>query len=124
MRLKSGRENVGRELLERAQSGGATPLWAEHIGRDQHEVNIVAETNPPRNHSIGAQAQRLILRLREGPVTTIEAAKELDIIQPPSVVRYLREKGYRIATHWVYGVTDDGRVPHRIGKYVLLAEAA
>lgn len=84
----------------------------------------MAETNHCGNHSIAAQAERMIGRLREGPVTTIEAAKTLDIIQPPSVVRYLRERGYRISTEWVYGVTEDGRTPHRVGKYVLISEAA
>ncbi|WP_370601058.1 helix-turn-helix domain-containing protein [Pseudomonas nitroreducens] len=62
--------------------------------------------------------------LRKGPITTLEAANELDIVHPPNTIRRLRNKGHEIITHWTYQATDDGREPHRVAKYVLLREAS
>ncbi|WP_281273478.1 helix-turn-helix domain-containing protein [[Pseudomonas] urumqiensis] len=78
----------------------------------------------PDNHSTEAQALRLIQALRVGPVTTIDAALGLDIVHPPSTVRYLRRKGWGIVTEWAHEATGPGRKPHRVGRYVLVKEAA
>jgi len=96
----------------------------QHIGSHQHEDRIVTDHPSPFNHSTEAQAQRLVQALRVGPVTTIAAAKTLDIVHPPSTVRYLRRKGWRILTEWAYEPTEIGRRPHRVGLYVLVKEAA
>tara|TARA_B100000446_G_C10352513_1_gene270070 strand:+ start:62 stop:397 length:336 start_codon:yes stop_codon:yes gene_type:complete len=85
---------------------------------------ILAQEPDFVDHSTEAQAGRLLAALRCNPVSTIEAAKVLDIVHPPSTVRYLRAKGYVIHTDWTYLATGRGRKPHRVGKYVLIKEAA
>ncbi|EQM76416.1 helix-turn-helix domain-containing protein [Stutzerimonas stutzeri] len=95
-----------------------------HIGEHQREDHIVPDIPSPVNHSTEAQALRLVQALRAGPITTIRAAQELDIVHPPSTVRYLRRKGWGILTEWAYEPTERGRRPHRVGLYVLVKEAA
>lgn len=73
-------------------------------------------------HSTIAQAQRLAQALKTGPVSTIDAAQTLDIVHPPSIVRWLRNRGYSIKTEWIYMTTEPGRRPHRVGLYVLASE--
>ncbi|MNC13842.1 hypothetical protein D3C75_615990 [compost metagenome] len=74
------------------------------------------------NHCTKAQALRLVSALRSGPVTTLEAAQALDIVHPPSTIRWLRNRGFSIRTEWTYAASGSGRRPHRIGCYVLLGE--
>lgn len=76
------------------------------------------------NHSTAAQAHRLAQALRIGPVSTIDAAQVLDIVHPPSTVRWLRRKGFSIKTEWTYRKTEPGRPSHRVGLYVLDGEPA
>lgn len=76
------------------------------------------------DHSTEAQAYRLMHALRTGPVSTIDAAQALDIVHPPSSVRWLRARGYQIKTEWTYRTTEPGRRPHRVGLYVLASEPA
>lgn len=76
------------------------------------------------SHSSAEQERKMMAALRAGPITTLEAANDLDIVHPPSTIRRLREKGHQILTHWTYQATDDGRAPHRVAKYVLLREAS
>lgn len=85
---------------------------------------ILAHPDPFVDHSSEAQAARLLEALRVGPVSTVDAARSLDIIHPPSTVRYLRSRGYVIATEWTRLSTGPGRKPHRVGLYVLIEEAA
>ncbi|MGO3029128.1 helix-turn-helix domain-containing protein [Pseudomonas helleri] len=74
------------------------------------------------NHSTKAQGARLVQALRLGPVSTIDAARQLDIIHPPATVRWLRNRGYDIRTDWAYCPTEPGRRPHRVGLYSLYGE--
>ncbi|RON53112.1 hypothetical protein BK665_15830 [Pseudomonas frederiksbergensis] len=65
----------------------------------------------------------MIEALRNGSVSTIEAAKDLDIVQPPSTIRRLRKKGFEIRTYWTLRSTEPGRSPHRVANYILMREA-
>nr|WP_315416346.1 helix-turn-helix domain-containing protein [uncultured Pseudomonas sp.] len=62
--------------------------------------------------------------LRNGPVSTIEAARDLDIVQPPNTIRRLRKKGHEIRTYWTHQSTEPSRPPHRVAKYILMREAS
>ena len=75
-------------------------------------------------HSSTEQDRKMIEALRSGPVSTIQAAQELDIVQPPNTIRRLRTQGYEIRTHWTYQSTEPGRQPHRVAKYILMREAS
>ena len=66
-----------------------------------------------------AQRCRLLAALRQGPVTTLEARRELDILMPATRVFELRHKGYNIVTTWVFKRTDAG-VEHKVARYALL----
>ncbi|MGG2023899.1 helix-turn-helix domain-containing protein [Pseudomonas sp. S8] len=82
----------------------------------------MTDSHPTDNHCTEAQALRLAVALRLGPVSTIEAAQSLDIVHPPSSVRWLRNRGFSIKTEWTYKTTEPGRRPHRVGLYVLASE--
>lgn len=70
-------------------------------------------------NSGAAQRQRLLKRLQQGPATTIELRRELDILAPAPRVHELRHRfGYDIVLHWVDQATDCGKV-HRVGLYEL-----
>lgn len=82
----------------------------------------MTDSHAASNHSTAAQAKRLVHALRTGPVSSIDAARSLDIVHPPSSVRWLRNHGYSIKTEWTYKTTGPGRRPHRVGLYVLASE--
>ncbi|PMY44563.1 MULTISPECIES: helix-turn-helix domain-containing protein [Pseudomonas] len=75
-------------------------------------------------HSSTEQDRKMLEALRNGPVSTIEAAKELDIVQPPNTIRRLRKKGHEIRTYWTHQSTEPDRPPHRVAKYILMREAS
>ena len=83
-----------------------------------------AAPNHPDSHyadlSAEAQRKRLIDALRCGPVTTIEARRNLDILMPASRIHELKHRhGYNIQKYWIEQETDNGR-KHRVAKYVLM----
>ena len=71
--------------------------------------------------SANAQRARLLDALHCGPVTTIEARRDRDIMMPAARIKELRNRGYHIETFWTTQNTDAGR-PHRIAQYVLVTE--
>lgn len=75
-------------------------------------------------HSSTEQDRKMIDALRKGPISTIEAAQELDIVQPPNTIRRLRNRGFDIRTYWTHQSTEPGRPPHRVAKYILIREAS
>jgi len=82
----------------------------------------VTDSDNRDNHSTVAQAKKLLQALRAGPVSSIDAARSLDIVHPPSSIRWLRNHGYSIKTEWAYKSTGPGRRRHRVGLYVLAGE--
>lgn len=86
-------------------------------------ATTAATVEPPLDsHTTAAQAQRMIQALKSGPVSSIEAAQQLDIVHPPSTIRHLRRLGWGILTEWCYQSAGPGRRPHRVGLYVLPKE--
>ncbi len=86
-----------------------------------------AAPNNPDSHyadlSAEAQRKRLIDALRCGPVTTIEARRNLDILMPAARVHELKHRhGFDIQTIRVRQETDCGKL-HSVAKYVLMAGA-
>ena len=72
------------------------------------------------NNSTANQRQRVLVRLQKGPMTTLQARKELDVMHPAARVLELKERGHKIFTHWA---TDNaGQGNHRVASYVLLSE--
>lgn len=72
--------------------------------------------------SLSAQRGRLLDALRCGPITTIEARRNLDILMPAARVFELKHNyGYPIDKVMVRQETDNGKL-HRIAKYFLLTK--
>lgn len=63
------------------------------------------------------QRSRVLLALRDFPVSTYEARKYLDVMHIAGRVMELRERGWQIETLWNYEFSDSGK-KHRIGLYV------
>lgn len=76
------------------------------------------------SHTSAEQDRRLLVALRNGPVSSIQAANDLDIVHPPSTIRRLRHDGHMIVTNWTFQATEPGRRNHRVAQYVLLKEAS
>ena len=75
------------------------------------------------DNSTQAQRNRLLDALRCGPITTVEARRNLDIMMPASRIFELREDGFQIETVWVWQVTDANNA-HRVARYVLMPVGA
>lgn len=70
--------------------------------------------------TINRQGQILMAALRNGPVSTIDARKVLDIMMPATRVFELRhDHGFNIVTQIVQQKTDAGKA-HNVAFYVLL----
>ncbi|MFM0337966.1 helix-turn-helix domain-containing protein [Paraburkholderia fungorum] len=69
------------------------------------------------------QCARLLdaMRLCAG-ITTLEATRYLDVIDPRARVVELRKEGYRIVTSWVCQPSECGRL-HNVGLYTLAGVA-
>ena len=70
------------------------------------------------------QDRKMMEVLRNGPVSTIEAAEDLDIVQPPNTILRLRKKGHETCFYWTHQSTEPRRPPHRVAKYILMREAS
>ncbi|MFM0309650.1 helix-turn-helix domain-containing protein [Paraburkholderia sp. RL17-383-BIF-A] len=78
--------------------------------------------NWPANTAEHQRARLLeAMRLCAG-ITTLEATRYLDVIDPRARVVELRKEGYRIVTSWVCQPSECGR-PHNVGLYTLAANA-
>ncbi|MDD5033284.1 MAG: helix-turn-helix domain-containing protein [Methylococcaceae bacterium] len=71
-------------------------------------------------NSSSSQRERLLDRLRQGPVTTVEARKQLDIMMPAARVKELRLDGHSIATERIRAETRRGKRHRGVARYVLL----
>ena len=59
---------------------------------------------------------------RLGSVTTAEAARFLDVYDPPARKRDLVHRGHNITMVWDRGETESGET-HRVGRYCIVAGA-
>ncbi len=101
----------------------------------QKEAGRTASTDTARidslpSHSIRscadlsteAQRSRLQERLRAGPVTTLEARRELEVLAPAARIWELRALGHVIDTVRVSQATETG-IKHNVAMYVLRSES-
>ena len=69
-------------------------------------------------NDVETQRDRVLTALREGPLSTVEARRWLDIMHPAQRILELRDQGVDIDTTWTLEPTDCGRL-HRMARYVL-----
>ena len=94
----------------------------ENAGGQPGEFSATSKKHNPDGNSTAAQCARLLARLRQGPCTTFEAMRQLDVYHCPARVLQLRKHGHQIDTVWTRVVTE-ANVSHRVGKYILVKEA-
>lgn len=69
------------------------------------------------------QRARLLEAMRvRGAITTLEAMRFLDIVDPRARVVELRKEGYHINTSWVVQPSESGGL-HTVGLYTVAANA-
>ncbi len=74
--------------------------------------------------SKASQQRRLLAGLSEARangVTTIQARRDLNVMQPAARIKELREQGYTIATFRQPMLDDHGRKHPAVARYVLMA---
>lgn len=69
-----------------------------------------------------AQCQRFLAALKRGPVDTITARTQLNILHPPGRIKELRQQGHLIDTRLIRRLDDQGRPHSRIALYSLRIE--
>lgn len=69
-------------------------------------------------NDVETQRERILTALQEGPVSTVEARRWLDVMHPAMRVLELRNSGLSIDTVWSIEPTECGRL-HRMARYVL-----
>lgn len=74
-------------------------------------------------NSSSEQRSRVLRALADGPITTLYARRDLDVMHPGGRIMELRRNGHRIDTVWTEEATDCGKV-HRVALYVLRYGAA
>ena len=76
------------------------------------------------NTSTEAQRARLLAWLKQGPIDTITARRDLNILAPAARIIELRFAGYPINTQRITLTDDQGRTHNRIALYFLSSEVA
>jgi hypothetical protein len=71
--------------------------------------------------AVTAQRKRILERLPQQPLTTVQARDELNVMAPAARIFELRYNyGFNIVTNWIVSVDSSGR-KHRMAQYVLLS---
>jgi Helix-turn-helix domain len=87
------------------------------------KTGAAQETSDTSNgNTSAAQRARLLARLRQVPVSTLDARHALDILHPGGRVMELRRLGFNILTYWRSEESLRGKV-HRVALYVLASES-
>lgn len=67
-----------------------------------------------------AQRERLLKRLHMGPITTIEARHEEDVLAvAPRIYELRHNEGLNIITLWTTALNPGGQT-HRVAQYILM----
>lgn len=72
-----------------------------------------------RDTSSEAQRARLLARVQEGPVDTLTARAELNILHPAARIQELRDRGYPIKTHLISKTDEHGCKHQRVALYYI-----
>ena len=94
----------------------------ENAGGQPGESTATTKKQSANGNSSVAQCARLLMRLRQGPCTTFEGMRDLDVYHVPARILQLRKRGHQIDTIWTRVITE-ANVAHRVGKYILVKEA-
>jgi hypothetical protein len=77
------------------------------------------KTHNPNNTSASAQRVRLLKRLHLGPVDTITARHDLNLMMPAARIKELRNAGHNIKTQRITKTDQQGRKHNGVALYYL-----
>ena len=77
------------------------------------------KTHNPNNTSASAQRVRLLKRLHLGPVDTITARHDLNLMMPAARIKELRNAGHSIKTQRITLTDEHGRTHRGVALYYL-----
>lgn len=69
--------------------------------------------------SSSAQRARLLARLRLGPIDTLTARRDLNVLHPAARINELKERGHPIRAQRISMTDEQGRTHHGIALYYL-----
>ena len=93
-----------------------------HTTPDRADILRAILLGTPGNAGAKQCARLLEAMERLGSVTTIEAARALDVFDPPARKLALVKRGHRILMTWDRGTTEAGE-SHKVGRYSLIKGA-
>lgn len=117
------------DLMPKSKKTASSPRVAARMGVDaastcKTEVKSFFSRAQGKEKSWGnsaaSQRARILRHLKEhGPLTTLEARHQLDIMHPGMRICELRKRGLPIITLWCEDLSPEGYA-HRVARYVLL----
>jgi hypothetical protein len=72
-----------------------------------------------QHSSANAQRARLLARLQLGPIDTLTARSDLNVLHPAARIKELKERGHPIRAQRISMTDDQGRTHHGIALYYL-----
>jgi hypothetical protein len=92
-------------------------------GRSSCKSATQDATTGKQCNSADAQRARLLAALETGPLTTLDARRDLGILMPAARIHELRHRhGKVITTVWVSRQADNG-LTHNVALYALMPDA-
>ncbi|MES2353280.1 MAG: helix-turn-helix domain-containing protein [Pseudomonadota bacterium] len=89
--------------------------------REAKEETLIQIREKYKGNAKIDQRSRLLVAIRQFPISTFEARKFLDIMHPAGRIMELRKCGWLIDTLWISEPSDIGKL-HRIAVYLLRAQ--
>ncbi len=87
------------------------------------KIKAAQESSPKTSHlnntRNSAQLARLMARLQLGPVDTLTARSELNILAPAPRIKELKERGHNIQKQSITMTDEQGRTHYGIALYYL-----
>lgn len=83
----------------------------EGSSRKRHGLN---------NTTALAQRHRLLERLKSGPIDTLLARRELNILMPAARIKELKDQGHEIHPQYITITDEHGHTHHGIALYTLI----
>lgn len=93
---------------------------------DEKKADQQASPKDMRLHDTSGNAQRarLLARLQLGPVDTLTARSELNILMPAARIKELKDMGHDIRSHRITRADEQGHTHRGISLYYLSTAAA
>ena len=104
-------------MTPKTQNPAGGPGFAEKVVVSGDETLLPSPADLGNDNSASAQRSRLLAALIKGPVSTLKARRDDDIMHPAARVQELRKRGHLIDTVWTADFTSEGNL-HRVALYL------